>query len=194
MKKLLFGIMLMLPILCNAQTDSTNFEFSLIDTLDGTKTELFVNAKAWLAKTFVSSKSVIEMEDKDAGKIIGNGVITKRVNSTLGNQIGIDIIFFTVNIDTKDNKYRCILSNFTHKYSQQTSTYIPGQPLATSMGSAFSQNRNGGPLKNEKPLCSGLVMTKKQWTKIKDFAETESLATIQELKKYMHTAKQNANF
>lgn len=185
--------LLLLPIFSIGQ-DSSEFNFTLIDSAEISKPELFVFAKTWMANTFVSSKSVIEMEDKDAGIIIGNGVFTKRLNGAFGNQLGLDVIFFTITINVKENKYRCILSNFTHKYIQQTSAHISGQTFATSMSNAFSSNRNGGALNNEKPACSSLSMTKKQWSQIKDYTKEQSALTLESLKKSMREGKTKADF
>ncbi len=39
--------------------------------IDGTKDELYVRANIWMARTFTSSKSVIQFQDKDNGVIVG---------------------------------------------------------------------------------------------------------------------------
>jgi len=170
------------------------FEFTLIDTLPGTKSELYIYARSWLASAFKSSKSVIEMEDKESGTIIGNGIFVHPVNSAFGNQVGIDIIRFTIAINTKDNKYRAILSNYFHSYIQQASTYIPGQPVASDVGRAVSQDRNGGSLENAKPDCGTFMITKNQWKEIKEFSKEKSEALLKELKKAMIAGKSKADF
>jgi hypothetical protein len=38
-------------------------------------TELYVRAHEWFAKTFKSAQSVIQLDDKEAGKILGKGSI-----------------------------------------------------------------------------------------------------------------------
>ena len=39
------------------------------------KDQIFTGTKAWVAKTFVSAKAVIQDDDKEAGRIIGSGRI-----------------------------------------------------------------------------------------------------------------------
>ena len=175
-------------------SQTTKFEFALIDSVQGTKSELYIYARSWLASSFKSSKSVIEMEDKESGTIIGNGIFINRVNSAFGNQVGIDIISFNITINTKDNKYRAVLSNYLHSYLQQASTYIPGQPLASAVGQVSSQSRNGGSLENEKPDCGTFYLSKKQWAEIKQFSKERSEEILQGLKKSMIAAKSKSDF
>jgi hypothetical protein len=175
-------------------SQTTTFEFTLIDSVKGTKSELYIYARTWLASAFKSSKSVIEMEDKESGTIIGKGIFIHPVNSAFGNQVGIDIISFTITINTKDNKYRAVLSNFFHTYLQQTSTYIPGQPLTTAVGKASSQSRDGGSLDDEKPDCGTFMLPKKQWTEIQRLSEQWGKDLLQDLKKTMVAAKSKSDF
>jgi len=64
------------------------------------KAEIFVASMDWIAKTFMSAKSVIEYQDKEAGKIVGHG--SALVNYAL---IPMDT-HFTLTIDAKDGKAR----------------------------------------------------------------------------------------
>lgn len=193
MKKILLALFV-LPIIGYSQVDSTAFQFTKIDSVKGSKAYLFVNAKSWLASTFNSSKAVIEMEDKDAGVIIGHGTFVKRENSAFGNQVGLSLISFSIKINLKDNKYRCILSNFNHKYVQTASTFNPNQSYAmNNLTSSLTSNESGGSLDDEKPDCGGMFMTRKQWQKIKDYATSESERLLSSMNKAM-TTNTNDNF
>lgn len=189
MKKLLLILIVFFNLSAISQTDNSKFEFSLIDSTQGSKAELYTYAKSWLANTFVSSKSVIDMEDKEAGRIIGKGMFTKRVNSPFGNKVGMDVIYFTITIDVKDNKYRIKLSDFNHKYLQQARS-----DLTISDSGNFDKSRQGGDLSDDKPDCGGLIMTKKQWSKIKDYSEEESLSLLDSIKKAMQEGKNKSSF
>jgi Domain of unknown function (DUF4468) with TBP-like fold len=91
------------------------FQYQITDTLDGSKNELYVRAYEWMAKTFNSSKEVIQMQDKEAGKIIGKGILTTPTGKDgLGMSVGNEPVHFTISIDVRDGKYRCILSDFSH--------------------------------------------------------------------------------
>lgn len=82
----------------------------VIDVPDKTKSQLFSNAKVWMANTFVSSKDVIQSEDKEAGNIIGKG-FTKVYFKSMVTIERND--YFTIQIDVKDNKYRYKIHDIT---------------------------------------------------------------------------------
>ena len=87
------------------------------------------------------------MDDKDAGKIIGKGILIVPSNVGLGI-IKDSYVTFTATIDVKDNKFRCILSDFYHDGFVDNPE--PGK---------------GGYLYQEKP-DGGL--SKKWWQRLKD--------------------------
>ena len=70
------------------------------------KDKVFDLSLEWLAKTFTSSKSVIEYEDKTVGKIIGNGQISYILTS-MGMSVPIPCNF-TMSIEIKENRYRLV--------------------------------------------------------------------------------------
>jgi hypothetical protein len=72
------------------------------------KASLYKNAKTFLAETFNSAKAVIEYDDKEEGKIIGNGRthIYESVKTFL-TTTPVDVsISFVISIECKDGKYR----------------------------------------------------------------------------------------
>ena len=53
-----------------------NLSFTKIIQADSmSKTDLFININDWFASVYNTSNDVIQMADKDAGIIIGNGVL-----------------------------------------------------------------------------------------------------------------------
>lgn len=66
-----------------------------------------------MAKTFVSSKAVLEYQNKELGKIIGNG-------RTFFVNMGIAEIptSFTLTIEIKDKKFRMIFDNIVAWWGQ----------------------------------------------------------------------------
>ena len=95
---------------------TTPFEVSLIDSCSGSKNELYVKANEWIAKTFGSAKAVIEMQDKEAGKIIGKGNLTcSSTRNRMAVTVENDYVSYTIQIDVKENKYRCIINHFIHE-------------------------------------------------------------------------------
>jgi len=97
------------------------------------KNQIYVKANSWFVETFNSAESVVEFQDKDAGKIAGKytfsyteGMYTYRVKQTL-------------NVDIKDGKIRI---SITEPYYQVTGDALSGiysspaayRPLETQVG------------------------------------------------------------
>lgn len=81
------------------------FVVEVIRDFEMPRDRLFDTALLWLAESSRSSKSVIDLKDKELGTIIGNGT------STLGIAWGVNVpMSFKLKIDVKDNKYRLTFS------------------------------------------------------------------------------------
>lgn len=92
---------------------STNYEFTIIDSSKENKDDLYVKAKSWFAKTFVSANSVIQLDDKEAGKIIGKGALVYDDGSDYYKVH--HTIRYTLTVNVKNNKYRFVLSDFINE-------------------------------------------------------------------------------
>lgn len=81
------------------------FVVDVIRDFEMPRDRLFDTALLWLAESARSSKSVIDLKDKELGTIIGNGT------STLGIAWGVNVpMSFKLKIEVKDNKYRLTFS------------------------------------------------------------------------------------
>lgn len=79
-----------------------------------TKDELYKRAKKWFIDNYKSANDVIQMDDKDAGEIIGKGYFEERFQPAIG--AGIDMkIYHIITISIKDGKYKYKITNFTSK-------------------------------------------------------------------------------
>lgn len=118
MKKILLStLIIIIGVTSNAQNiderppiEKHSYTFIIIDSIHEGKDQLYIKAKSWLAKVFVSAKSVIQMDDKEAGKIIGKGMIS--YDDGAEYYTTHFAISYTLTINVKDNKYRLILSDF----------------------------------------------------------------------------------
>lgn len=110
MKILLLSVFLIAASISRGQE---NFDFKLIDSPQFSKAQLYVNAKSFLVSAFKSSKDVIQMDDKEAGKIICKGYMMPVANVGLGIKKE-NTVQFIATIDIKENKYRCVLSDFRY--------------------------------------------------------------------------------
>jgi hypothetical protein len=89
--------------------------FSDVLHYDGkTKEELYTILRMWFAKTFVSANHVIQMEDKDAGILVGKA-LTKVFHKTLLVVHDHGHIIYTMSIYVKDNRFKYEINNFYHE-------------------------------------------------------------------------------
>lgn len=75
-----------------------------------TKEQIFDKSILWIAENFKSAKSVLEIQDKTNGKIIGNS------NFDIPYLMSSATINFTISIDIKDGKYRITYTNLIIDY------------------------------------------------------------------------------
>ena len=75
------------------------------------KEQIYKRTLQWISKSFKSAKSVIEYQDMEEGKIIGNG-------ATSFFYLGITEypVLFTMAVDIKDGKYRVLFDNVRVRY------------------------------------------------------------------------------
>jgi hypothetical protein len=99
-----------LPI--DSLTGKINYtEVVSVDTLSN-KQELFSRAREWFAKAYKSSTKVIQMEDKESGKIVGKALI-QVFYKYMGLKPG-GYINYTISIYIKNGKYKYELTDFFH--------------------------------------------------------------------------------
>lgn len=174
MKKTFLNILFLILISSlYAQTD--NVEIKIIDSINLTKQELYVRARSFIAYSFKNSKSVIQMDDKEAGKIICKGSMTPPSKGTFGMtyQNNVD---FTLTIDLKDGKYRAVISDLYHS------------------GLGPQKEYAGGAIENEKPACGTLFIPKKDWEKMKVAIKNEASMYLESLKAAMQKEVKNDDF
>jgi hypothetical protein len=88
------------------------------------KDELFVRAKKWFATTYKSANDVIQMDDKDAGEIVGKG------NMQIKYYARNPRISHTITISVKDGKYRYTISDLEYSDIQGDKFNIENFPKA----------------------------------------------------------------
>ena len=88
--------------------------YSEVVTIDSvSKNELYSRAREWFAKTFNSSKSVIQMDDKENGKIIGKASMHV-YHKALGSNFPSGYINYTISVYLKDGRYKYEINGFNH--------------------------------------------------------------------------------
>ena len=141
MKKLFFALSIFFLASCAAQKYTAAdypipFQIEQIDTVAGTKDALFVKANEWVAKTFNSAKDVIQMHDKEAGKIIAKGIMETK--GTIGLISGSYFIKYTISIDVKDGRCKVKFSDFV---LNETRCYTTNGLHTKSYNSSFDNDK-----------------------------------------------------
>ncbi len=77
------------------------------------KAELFTRANVWVAKTFRDAKSVIQVNDKDAGRLVGKGNAVCNELRQFGDVMNDYYLAFIMDITTKDGKVRAVFENLS---------------------------------------------------------------------------------
>ena len=148
-----------LPI--NEKTGKVSYE-GIVKVEGSSATDLYIKANEWFAMTFNSANNVIQMQDKDAGKIIGKGAIEVEKS---GYPNGV--FDFTIKFTAKEGRYRYVITDIAHD----------------KRGSAL--NGSGGAIENEKPACGSMNMFKKHWNKLKIQANNKLTVLSNDLTNHM---------
>lgn len=134
MKALLTISMAFICLSSNAQLKSAKIEFpvdkdslicyqDIVILKDSTisKDRLFSNTKVWFANTFTNSKSVLQVEDNNAGRLLGKGY------SDISDKFATvpTYIKYTIEILVKNGKYRYKFYNL----SVEGGEYIGDNPI-----------------------------------------------------------------
>ena len=87
-----------------------------VHDIDLTKNEIYDISLEWMARTFFDNKEVIEIKDKENGKIIGKGITTFK--GKIGWFSANIPCRFTLIVEAKDNKYRTTYNNLVGLYGE----------------------------------------------------------------------------
>jgi hypothetical protein len=129
------------------------------------KDDMFKNAQTWIAKSYGDYKSVIQFEDKEAGKLILKGI--SRVGGPHETKLR-----YVLEIDIKDNKYRAKISD----YEASSKTFAWNEP--GSFYSIESRIKSGLHAKKELDSLKTLDREKLKKKQIKDLELSESVSVL----------------
>jgi hypothetical protein len=90
------------------------------------KDELFNRAKAWFVTEYKSANDVLQMQDKDAGIIMGKGMFKAGYNMGLMSGLSIVNVYHTVKIYVKDGKYKYEITDLNGQSYDSPSRYASG--------------------------------------------------------------------
>lgn len=118
MKYLLLLILSFSCLLAQAQIDLPMENGKIIYTEvvtadDKSQDELYASAREWFAKTYNSANNVIQMEDKESGKLVGKA-LSDVYHKGLGMRHPSGNIRYTIAVSVKDGRYKYEITDFYH--------------------------------------------------------------------------------
>ena len=141
-------------------------EIVKVDSVDAKA--LYNNAKIWFVHYFNSAKNVLQLDDKESGRIIGKGLLNVTTSVIVKADAGV--VKFTIEINAKDGRYKYTFTDFWHE------AYI-------------SKITTPGDLRLSKPGGGILTMGKGNWNGIKRQTNEMVLDMILNLKKAMSSSQ-----
>lgn len=180
MRKLIltFTIFTAITITVYGQDALTYTKVVQVDNIS--KGELYNRAKLWFATAYNSASDVLQMDDKEAGQIIGKAIIKYNPAFTRGSGQTKGKINYTIKVFVKDGRYKYEITDFVHDpYGDQYGKYSVG--LITTEEEC----------PNPKPLAK--KWSNKIWKDCKDQIENNMITLIASLKQDMSTQVESEN-
>jgi Domain of unknown function (DUF4468) with TBP-like fold len=136
MKSILIVAFSCLASICKGQSqelpvdDKGEVDFTEVVHVDSAnKDKLYRIARAWFANTFTSANKVLEMDDKDAGMLIGKAYQDVYYKDLIANK---SKLWYTIKVYLKDNRYRYEITDmFIEDYPGRYNINPPKIPIET---------------------------------------------------------------
>ena len=134
MKKVTVASIMLLSFAGYAQaaSDLSREVSQIVEMPNMQQKQIYDASKIWIAKNFKSANSVIQYEDASTGTIVGKGSMDFPCSSNWDCMAHAnENIFFTLKIDTKENKARLTFSDLLVKTGRKVvgSSVIPGNEV-----------------------------------------------------------------
>lgn len=125
---LIFSLIISQNVFCQLNFDSTKKELiysEVVQSPNNSSNQIYLNINEWFAKTYNSSNNVIQLNDKESGKIIGKGGFTISPIHKWGNIKTPQTFFvnYTLTIQIRDGKYKYEFSNITVRVTQENAPF-----------------------------------------------------------------------
>lgn len=168
MKKLLLSMaMAVATLTVSAQSiemDATTGKYKLqaVEEVNPelTQDQLFAKAKQWIALNYKSANDVIQLDDKEEGKIICKGNFALKQSLLLTGRIAHTLV-----LDFKDGKFRYNFTDFVH-ISPDNNTYAYEKKWAKGMrtkANAEIEQKATAAMASLKEYVSGGAASDQDW-------------------------------
>lgn len=84
-----------------------------------TKDELYERAKEWFARYYKSSNNVLQIDEKENGKLVGKAALRVYIRS-MGADYEGGIVSYTISVYVKEGRYKYEITDFVHNGQQRT--------------------------------------------------------------------------
>jgi len=132
MKLLITLSTLFISIICNSQNTVIPYKDNVINysevvNLDSSykKNDLYISAKRFFVDAFNSGKDVIQLDDKDAGLVVGKGFFSVIWKANFMYSYDMQV-YHIIKVYVKDGKYKFEITDFSYKYFISSSQYMAG--------------------------------------------------------------------
>jgi hypothetical protein len=142
-----------------------------VDSMISTR-QLYARCRSWFAESYRSAQDVIQMDDKENGKIIGKGNLKYSSKIFVGSEATKGWVRYTVSIQVKPGRYKYELTNFNHE----------GNPLNDGEKLSFGLITTETECPYKIGLLTGKGWRNKVWRDIKENIEINIIPLIESLK------------
>lgn len=118
MKRILLIVLAFFPLFIYSQERLSFSKVIQADSID--KTNIYLGVKEWFGLNFVSAKSVIDVDDKDAGLIIGSG--NTQFSKSFVYACYSGWLYYTIKVQCRDGRYKVDITNFRHEIKRGNSS------------------------------------------------------------------------
>lgn len=133
------------PLPVDAQTGRIAFT-EVVEVPGATQQQLYSRAYEWVVKAYNSANNVVQMQDKESGKIIIKGLTRVSANGYPAGTVS-----HTLSIYLKDGRYKYVLTDFSHE-----------APISSA-----NKMLSVGPLEQPEAALFAMGSGKKYWQEIK---------------------------
>jgi hypothetical protein len=128
------------------QLKEDGWEYQVVSESEVEPTVIYQKLNQWMVENYRSSEDVIELQDKDAGLLMGKGIGTINIINRFGSQAQKDIRY-TFKIEIKEYRYRMTYTDVL--YIDEPNQYNGYQRVETAAEVVLDESRmfkkNGKP-------------------------------------------------
>lgn len=157
----------------SAQAAPEPVAFSEVVPVEGASAaDLYNRAKLWFAKAFVDSNRVLQVQDKEAGTLVGKGAFQYEPNVLMNSSVIRGTVRYSVTVMVKDGRYKYVITDFVHEGTEKMGFNATFGLVTTAPHPPDVSGTSKG-------------VREKVWKHLKDVAEEQAKSLSKSLKEAM---------